>query len=119
MFFMKHVQVPELCNKTTKEHYKKYAELQKALHITFKTDKPILDMDKETWTEEWKTNPALNQIWMRRIDAWGAGVRIYNKEAQRRNLSMAEYVCLFKHCIIYDVIGAKPVFYEDWEGYQE
>lgn len=90
-------------NLTTREHYEKYRNLKLQIGVSFKDS--CYFGTKEELTELFKEDPNLNQIPLHKFDYYQP---FYNKRLHPVTLS--ECVCLIKHCLIYEVIGAEPEF---------
>ena len=94
-------------NRTTREHYEKYAELKERFGVFFDPAKNHFGLTKDQIIEKFKADKHLNSIPLGHFDAWAFSFRAFNR---RGTLSMAECCSLAKHCLIYDVIGATPEF---------
>ena len=96
--------------KTTRDYFEKYCNMRARTGVSFLNSN--LMGTKEELTRMFKEDPALNQIPLKKMDAY---YPIYKDLWP--GLSMAESVCLIKHSLIYQVIGAVPEFTD--EGPQE
>ncbi|MFA6185539.1 MAG: hypothetical protein WC720_05355 [Candidatus Shapirobacteria bacterium] len=102
----------KLIKKTSKEHYEKYENLAQKMGISYKRGQEIYlgsyKFTKKELIEKFKEDSVLNNIsltlWDRR-----AGTIDTNHSY---HLSLAEKVCLLKHLVTYDIIGAMPEFEE-------
>lgn len=91
---------PELVCPTTRAHYEKYRKMV----LDNYRDLPNLS-GKGKLTELFKEDHLLNNIPLVEFD------RLYKSWATKTGpKSLAENVCMYKHYIIYFVIGAKPLF---------
>jgi hypothetical protein len=98
-------EIMELTKRTTKEHYEKYARLSEERGVKWNenSSQHMLGMSREDLIERFKSDPNLNNIKL----AWWDGLVT---PSVKRGLSSAECVCLYKHCAIYQCIGATPEF---------
>ena len=97
----------EMKNRTTREHYEKYAELKERFGVFFDPAKNHFGLTKDQIVEKFKADKHLNSIPLGHFDCWSVSFMVYN---QNSGLSIAECCCLAKHCLIYDVICATPEF---------
>ena len=87
-------------HKTTREHYNKYEAMRKAAHVTLVGS--TLFGTREQLQVAYDLDPALNSIPLRRFDA------LYR--CRWSGFSLCENTCMYKHCIIYDVLQMTPEF---------
>lgn len=106
---------------TTREHFEKYRDLAKKLHVTFDTGSDFMNIPTRCglpskvqhsgrccWTHLFQRDPNLNNISLSRWDSYAISLKVYNPLA--RGLSIAESVCLAKHLVVYQLVGAVPIF---------
>lgn len=97
-----------LFNKTTADHYNKYAAMADAVPdniVPYITTKKLEELFKES--------PLLNNIPLRIFDAYHTRVMYFLKRAgHEKPLSLAENTCLLKHIMVYRYLKAQPVFEE-------
>lgn len=105
----------QIKHKTTREHYEKYKVLAEKLGVQFTQDSAALFgyASIAALQEHYAFDPALNGKHgqaggLSNFDSWFYHVQTHNKEACA--LSMAEGVCIGKHCLIYQVLKATPEF---------
>lgn len=94
-------------NKTTREFYDKYAKMVKDAHISLKGSKTF--GTKEELFQKYKKDPHLNNIPLRKFESLYYSLL---PSARKFVRSPAENTCLFKHLIIYEVLGMGPEFVE-------
>jgi hypothetical protein len=108
-----------LTNKTTKEFYEKYEAMKKRLHIYMTTGTALFaDTLKHFYIADiselltmYEADKNLNNIPLRYFDSLYYTLHMYHpKEAPG---SLSENTCLYKHCLIYDVLGAEPEFTDE------
>jgi hypothetical protein len=96
-----------MINKTSKEYYEKYSNLAKEIGISYKGLKEInfgpQCYTKEELIEKFKEDKNLNNI---PLKYWDEKCILYCSV----RITLAEKVCLLKHLVIYDIIGAIPKF---------
>ncbi len=97
-------------HKTTREFYDKYEAMKKDLHISLlpkmaASAPEFFGRNLDELREEYLVDPNLNQIRLQRFDA------IYvPRKFNGFVISLAENVCLYKHCLIYEILGLEPEF---------
>ena len=96
---------------TTKEHYEKYQKIADMSGISFENLDRILGYTKSDMILKYKENRHLNNIPLNQWDILASHMRIYYDKP----LSLAEKVCLAKHCVVYQFIGAIPEFYTKYK----
>jgi hypothetical protein len=88
--------------KTTREHYEKYRDLAEQKGVGASISMYYLGKPKEKWIELFLEDEHLNNTPLSLYDgtyvSTGAGI------------SLADNVCMHKHVIIYQIIGATPDF---------
>lgn len=97
--------------KTTRSHYEKYAKMKKDLGITYQERNPF--MSKKFLVAAFKEDKHLNDISLAEFDAFYTLFLVPALRAGYRSFSKAENTCLLKHCLIYDAIGAEPLFEDE------
>jgi len=98
-----------MINKTTRSHYEKYKEMARDCHVTFKNKEFPMDRTKETIIELFKRDNHLNNIPLYEFDSYFYVGKFYHGREWIPS-SLAENVCMYKHLLIYEVVGAEPVF---------
>lgn len=100
----------ELLDPTTRQHYEKYAKLAEDLGVSFYETVNYFGKDAEWWLEFYLEDRDLNYHFP--LKAWDASFPARQRLAWRRgiNMSLADNVCLTKHCIIYHMLGAEPAY---------
>lgn len=103
--------------KTSAEHWLKYHNMARILGVTLDADDLRLFRVKDARhlgvrfdEDEW-----LNNIPLRYFDGFYPGLVAYNRGTIREHfgsLSMAECTSLYKHLLIFEVLGVTP----EWEG---
>lgn len=101
-----------LANPTTFDHFVKYEQLRRKLNVSLLESKSFSpqvfnDRTVEEWTIAFKFDRNLNGNNIKPTDfdwAW------HYHAGKVSGYSLAENCCLYKHCIIYQMVGAVPVF---------
>lgn len=96
---------------TTKQHYEKYHQLTTQLGIKF-PNALLFKLTNQKLQEKYQQDKNLNNIPLKMLDSYASllQARFLNK------LSLAEGVCLIKHCLIYQVLNAQPEWKETYES---
>ena len=118
----------KLTHKTTKEHYEKYRDLAIEARVTLKNSRDFLGYRNVPcnqslagkldgacfgcWRCKWMIDKALNcvplHIWdMMVYSHWGLHGRSVVK-------TLAEGVSMYKHLVVYEIVGAEPEFVDSW-----
>jgi hypothetical protein len=98
----------QLISKSTRNHYQKYSEIAKLLHMSYKNKTSMFEYSADQLIEKFKEDENLNNIPLAKWDT--QALFIPNIKYNGFTLSIAEKVCLLKHLVIYDIIGAIPEF---------
>ena len=96
----------QLISKSTKNHYQKYSDMAKVLHMSYKNKTSMFEYSKEQLIEKFKEDENLNNIPLQKWD--NQALFIPNIKFNGFTLSISEKVYLLKHLVIYDIIGAIP-----------
>lgn len=100
----------KLVCRTTHQHYEKYQAMLENLHINLIGSKCFPSKDR--LVELFILDPALNNILLKKFDGFYPSLRMYQRDKVKEfgPHSLAENTCLYKHALIYQVIGAEPEF---------
>ena len=93
----------KLIHKASKSHYEKYRDMAKSAGVSFKRDKKPMGYTRDELIELYKKDQHLNNIPLRKFDAMTNMLNAYHVVKR----TLAEGVCLYKHLLIYEVIGAQ------------
>ena len=93
--------------KTTRQHYEKYKELAQKAGVSLKDCKSF--GGKKKLTRLFLEDENLNQFPLQKFDVYFS----FHLRTLKR-FSLAENTCMYKHLLIYEVIGAIPEFYKTW-----
>ena len=107
-----------MVKQTAKQHYEKYNALAAELGVTLKhlAESTFLGYTVGQLRVAFSQDPYLNNIPLRTWDNMAyaflatGGRGFQSKATPGRSLSLGEVVCLYKHLVIYDLIGATPDF---------
>ena len=102
----------QLINKSTKAHYQKYSEIAEILHMSYKNKTSMFDFSADELIEKFKEDKNLNNIPLGKWDTQASFIP--NIKYNGFILSLAEKVCVLKHLVIYDIIGATPELREKY-----
>lgn len=97
----------------TLEHYTKYRELTSELRLQFvETTYQIFSFRSfsELYAYQY-TDPSLESLAPRIFEQWIVSMRVFNKKSRR--LANFEMICLAKHCLLTQVLRAKPYFIQE------
>ena len=97
-----------MIKQTAKQHYEKYNALAAELGVTLKhlAESTFLGYTVGQLRVAFSQDPYLNNIPLRTWDNMAYAFLATGG----RGLSLGEVVCLYKHLVIYDLIGATPDF---------
>jgi len=102
----------KLIKKTSRSHYEKYEQLSQKMGRSYKRMQEIYfgshRYTKEDLIEKFKEDSVLNNI---SLKLWDEKTYTFGPSGNY-HLSLGEKVCLLKHLVIYDIIGAVPEFEE-------
>lgn len=126
----------EIIHRTTREHYEKYEELAKRAHVTLLTDnekflgilkKPCRDAldaarDPERgvlgcmgcWLCMYRLDPYLNSVPLRKWDLLVHNLWVH--QGRKVVTTLNEGINMYKHLVIYQIVGAVPHWCPDCEG---
>lgn len=91
---------------TTRDHYDKYRRIRSEWGLSNEQALRVSGlMDAEEVKQYLLRDVNLNNIPMVRFDS--ANIR-------RNGYSLSDNTCAYKHVLIYGVVGAKPLFCENW-----
>jgi len=93
-----------LIQNTTRAHYEKYRDMAARAHVTLKDSTSFGTPDQ--LRSLYAKDQHLNNIPLARFDALYPWMRRVAGGPQ----SMAENCCMYKHLLIYEIIGAVPNF---------
>ena len=91
-------------HQTTREHFEKYHHMAEAAHVSlascmaFGTKQEIVELHR--------ADPILNNIPLYRFDVYFP----YTRRLPGGPRSLAENTCLYKHLLVYEVLGCVPEF---------
>jgi len=103
--------------KMRRAHYEKYRDLAKELHVTLTKTHDFMGIKNEPcesgdcgkcWTCLYREDRHLNNVPLRRWDAQAFALFGFNRRARELGLSLSEGVCLYKHLVTYEIVGAEP-----------
>ncbi|NIQ88628.1 MAG: hypothetical protein GWN93_05935 [Deltaproteobacteria bacterium] len=118
-------------HKTTRRHYEKYRDMAKESGVTLLRTRDFLGyshtrcnhwlMPKDIaypkcgkcWRCLYDQDRALNSVPLSKWDTMVVSFQVYHQHRVVKTL--AEGVCMYKHLVIYEILGAEPVF-DDGEG---
>jgi len=96
--------------RVTLDHFTKYQAL--AIHLRVSFNETALRAFGFTSYQDLAAHqsfdPALERLSPALFDSWCSGTRVFNKGAKR--LATFELICLAKHCLLTQVLGAAPYF---------
>jgi len=101
----------ELYAHTSTYFYNKYEEMAKKYGISYKNAQNIFGYSKDEVIEKFKEDENLNNIPLKNWDILAANMFFLSG----KGYSLAEKVCVLKFCVIYQMIGAIPIFKKDSE----
>ena len=101
--------------KTTEEHYNKFRDMTNKAGITFKNSKYYMGFTKDQLLELYNKDNLLNNIPLRDFDCIYMFLPMYVK---RIITNLADNTCVHKHLLIYEVLGATPLFVENNKNYK-
>lgn len=95
-------------NKTTRQHYEKYDAMMKAVGLTLigaRTE----EFEPEHVAKCYAKDVHLNNIDLEVFDRY----YFWMREKKGGPKSMADNVCMYKHALIYEVLGCEPEFTDE------
>jgi len=93
-------------HKTARAHYEKYRGMAKRTGVSLL--KSTAFGTKEQLERLYKADPLLNNIPLYRFDAYF----VFAPRIDGGPVSLAENTCMYKHLLIYEVLGCVPEFVE-------
>ena len=96
-----------LTNKTTKKHYEKFKNMAEQTGITFSRSDRYFGYTKQEVLELFSKNEHLNNIPLTKFDSMYLVLPHYTRKIVT---NLADNTCLYKHLLIYEVLGATPIF---------
>ncbi len=93
-------------HKTSRAFYEKFEAMKKAAHVTLVGS--TLFGTREELQAKYALSPALTNIARYRFD-------VFYGFHQHKGVvnSLADNLCMYKHCILYEVLGLTPDFTDD------
>jgi hypothetical protein len=100
--------VKKTTHKTSWSHYQKYEKMSKDCTVRLDERSTILFGVKnvENLRKMYEYDPSLSSISNKRFD----GLFAYHDEKEGRPKTQAENANMYRHCLIYHVLGIKPNF---------
>ena len=98
-----------LTKNTTKGHYEKFRDMAEKAGITFKRSDTYMGFTKQQLLELYLQDNNLNNIPLRDFDCIYLHLPSYIRKIIT---NMADNCCVYKHLLIYEVLGVVPVFTE-------
>ena len=98
-------------NKTTKDHFEKYANLSKLLGVGANGSK-YLGQSRQFWRANYLKDQNLNSVPLSFFDAHFINKTWLDENEVSHGLTLSDSVCLHKHVIIYQVLKCEPDFKE-------
>ena len=95
-------------HQTTKRHYEKYRDMAERACITLRDSTSF--GTKERLERLYKADPLLNNIPLYRFD----GYYYWTRQIDGGPESLAENLCMYKHLLVYEVLGCVPEFGSRW-----
>lgn len=109
-------------HKTDRSHYERYRDLAKQAGVTLVNTRDFLGRShvacnqalagevgcRKCWRCMYLLDNALNSVPLREWDIQLMGLWRYQGRVYVKTLS--EGVCMYKHLVIYEILGAEPVF---------
>jgi len=96
-----------LTKKTTKEHYEKFRDMAIGAEITLKRLPKPLGYSVEELRKLYIEDNNLNNIPLIELDSFYLCLPSYTRKIIT---NMADNCCVYKHLLIYEVLGATPIF---------
>jgi len=96
-----------LTKNTTKEHYEKFRVMAEEAGITFKRTPKPLGYSVEELRKLYIEDNNLNNIPLIELDSFYLCLPSYTRKIIT---NMADNCCVYKHLLIYEVLGVVPVF---------
>ena len=96
-----------LTKNTTKEHYEKFRDMAEKAGITFKGVSEPLGYSVEELRKLYIEDNDLNNIPVLEWDSFYLCLPSYTRKIIT---NMADNCCVYKHLLIYEVLGVVPVF---------
>ena len=96
-----------LTKKTTKEHYEKFRDMSQRAEITLKRLSKPLGYSVEELRNLYIEDNNLNNIPLIELDSFYLCLPSYTRKVIT---NMADNCCVYKHLLIYEVLGVVPVF---------
>ena len=93
--------------KTTKEHFEKFRDMANEAGISFKRSKEYMGFTKEQLLKLYIEDNHLNNIPLIEFDSYYLVLPNYVRKIVT---NLADNCCLYKHLLIYEVLGIIPVF---------
>ena len=103
-------------HKTTEMIYNKYRDMAVLAGITFKNSNTYMGFTKEQLLNLYIEDNFLNNIALRDFDCIYLYLPLHTKKIIK---CLADNVCLYKHLLTYEVLGATPIFVENGKNYVE
>ena len=93
--------------KTTKEHFEKFRDMANEAGISFKRSKEYMGFTKEQLLKLYIEDNNLNNIPLIEFDSY---YLVLPNCVRKIVTNFADNCCLYKHLLIYEVLGIIPVF---------
>ena len=93
--------------KTTKEHFEKFRDMANEAGISFQTSERFMGFTKEQLLKLYIEDNNLNNIPLIEFDSYYLVLPNYVRKIVT---NFADNCCLYKHLLIYEVLGIIPVF---------